>query len=228
MTDAEFNFREYKSFARLFSRRLRKGARPIKGLIIHPADSELTQAQKLQQGHILQAKGKTYLLDKFLDSIKWAEKFKNGYAFTYYLCPRDYHRVHMPLDGNILETHYVPGELWPVNSLSANAITQLFAINERVISYVQTHRGTVAIAMVGATNVGKITLSFESQIITNQKSRKPITITHSPAKHLSCGEEFGVFNMGSTVIVIYEDSVLSPNEFNNIKLGLVKMGESLY
>ncbi len=227
MDEAEYPITHYKTFGELFARRLKKGVRSIQGLIIHPADSDLTQIQQINQDQLLQAKGKAYSLEKLLKDSKWVDIFKNGYAMTYYLCPRDYHRVHMPVDGSIIETDYVPGELWPVNRLSAELVENLFAINERTVSYVQTHRGFAAVIMVGATNVGKITLAFDKDIVTNQSTPSKKYIYSTP-HHLQCGDEFGTFNMGSTVIVLYESSVFTGVEFNRISGGLVKMGERLF
>ena len=50
---------------------------------------------------------------------------------TIYLAPKDYHRVHMPYDGKLLKTIYIPGKLFSVNQATVESLNNLFAKNER-------------------------------------------------------------------------------------------------
>ncbi len=229
--EAENALSEYSTLAKLFTRKLKPGVRPIGQSLVHPCDGALTRSEAIESDSIIQAKGQHYKLSDFLkietdDVIK---KFAGGLAITYYLCPTDYHRVHSPIDADIEAIEHVPGELWSVNNWSTENIQNLFAVNERVIFWLRTALGPVAVVMVGATNVGKISVSvgpesFRSSFATNQKGQVGVqSKTFMPAVPVKKGDELGVFNMGSTVIVIY------PHKCLNVipHLGPVKMGASV-
>src|SRR5690606_8671782 len=154
--EAEKPVEEYKNLDDFFTRKLKVGIRPVGPGVVHPADSDLTQFGSINQSTLIQAKGKEYSLKEFLKIDEVSDKLGDGYFFTYYLCPTDYHRVHSPVDGKITEIHYIPGKLWPVNNWSVSNIKNLFAINERVVVIIETPKGKCALVMVGATNVGKM------------------------------------------------------------------------
>lgn len=208
MDEAELPISDYPSIGALFTRRLKPGLRPVSSAeIVHPADSQLTESGPIHDGVLYQLKGWPYRLQDLLQSE--TESFEGGQFVTYYLCPTDYHRVHSPVDGEIVACHHIPGYLWPVNAWSVSHIARLFAINERVVIWIKTPKGLVAVVMVGATNVGKMTMSFDSGIVTNlffvkTAQRK----SYNPSISVQRGQELGVFNMGSTVVVIYPPSIL--------------------
>lgn len=227
LDEAELPLENYSSIGDLFTRRLKPGLRPIEADIIHPVDAELTSFGEIKNGTMIQAKGKTYTVGDFLSSPEDATSFEGGEYLTYYLCPTDYHRVHSPVKGELEKAVYIPGYLWPVNNWSVNAIDRLFAINERVVMWMRTPRGRVAVVMVGATNVGKITLAFDPTVVSNAAlagSRK-VEREYLPKLSFLAGQELGIFNMGSTVIVLYEKGVLEST--SHIKSGPVRLGQKL-
>src|SRR5690606_30652682 len=141
----------------------------------------------------------------------------------YYLCPTDYHRVHSPVDGKITEIHYIPGKLWPVNNWSVSNIKNLFAINERVVVIIETPKGKCALVMVGATNVGKMTVTFDQGILTNNFfDRSPVKKKYPTPIEVKKGEDLGAFHMGSTVVMVYEKSFFGTTDKFNV--GKVRMG----
>lgn len=209
MKEAERGLSGYATIQELFTRRLKPGARPIRdGHVVHPVDGELTVATAVLEGQLLQVKGWTYSLQDFLGENQ-NEKFEGGTQLTYYLCPTDYHRVHSPVDGAIVKVSYIPGQLWPVNNWSVLNIRSLFARNERVVVWIRTNKGDVALVMVGATNVGQMSLSFDQSLITNL-GQPAVNKTYDPPLPIERGGEVGVFNMGSTVIMVYPPGFLIP------------------
>ena len=77
-----------------------------------PVDGTVSQAGKINDEAIFQAKGHDYSLTELLGSqIKWVDQFRNGSFATIYLSPKDYHRIHMPFDGKLKQMTYVPGKL---------------------------------------------------------------------------------------------------------------------
>lgn len=210
LNEAEHSIENYKTIGELFTRRLKPGARPIGEGIVHPADAVISEAGAIEKLTLIQAKGKNYTVPELLRSSHFAPVFEGGSFATYYLCPTDYHRVHSPADGQILWSCHVPGEFWPVNAWSVNKIDNLFSVNERVVAILQTPRGKIGFVMVAATNVGNMTMSFDEGINTRSRKglRSPREKTYEPPIAVERGQEMGIFNMGSTVILLFEKGVL--------------------
>lgn len=224
LEEAEYPVEHYQTIGDLFTRKLKPGMRPIAEGLVHPADAMLTSWGKINGDELIQAKGKTYSLAEFVSDDNAVKLFKGGHFVTYYLCPTDYHRVHSPVDGKIVKVEHVPGYLWPVNEWSVNSVDRLFAVNERVIVWIQTPKGLVALVMVGATNVGKMTMSFDSEIVSNMppfRSRSYVK-TYPKAIPVSRGQEVGIFNMGSTVIMVYPEGYLENDPIS----GPTRVGQS--
>jgi phosphatidylserine decarboxylase len=200
----------YRSFDDFFTRRLRAGLRPIRADLIHPVDGRLTENGTVTSGQLVQAKGWTYSLGEFLGDEKLAAQYAGGSFVTYYLCPADYHRVHAPFSGELLSSRHIPGLLWPVNEWSVNSIERLFNLNERVVLNFMSPRGRWSLVMVGATNVGHMTMTIDPSIVTNQwRWSEPTSRLYSPPLTVKVGDELGMFHLGSTVICIYEWTVPS-------------------
>lgn len=224
--EAEREIHEYKNLDDFFTRKLKVGIRPLGKGVVHPADSDLTQYGKMGGETLIQAKGMTYSLKEFLQNEALSERLLNGYFFLYYLCPTDYHRVHCPVDGKITDIHYIPGKLWPVNKWSTAHIKNLFAINERVVVNIETAQGVCSLVMVGATNVGKMTLTFDKDIVTNNFfDRRPIKKVYDQPIPVLRGDDLGAFHMGSTVVMVYEKSFFP--EGARFATGKVRVCESL-
>ena len=203
LEEAEKPLGEYPSLGEFFARALKPQARPLGfSSMVHCADSRITQIGVISDQTVVQAKGQTYALGEILgeeDSIGPRE-LEGGLFVTYYLCPRDYHRVHAPSDGEVLKVKYIPGDLWPVNSWSTQNVSRLFCLNERMVIEMSTPHGPLALVLVGATNVGFIELAFDASLKSN-KGNSPRVRKYSPTVKIKKGEELGRFRMGSTVVV---------------------------
>ena len=214
---------EYKHFNDFFTRALKDGSRPISdSQLVSPVDGVVSQYGSIKNSLIVQAKGKKYSVEALL-----AENSKNDLYtsfVTIYLSPKDYHRIHMPLDGSLKSMKYIPGNLFSVNQRTVDDIDQVFARNERLVCYFDSEYGEIALVMVGAIFVGSMETSWEGQITPPyNKSVKTFEYDSRQIK-LSKGEELGRFNMGSTVILLLPHNVSKMNfEFNKT----LKMGQSL-
>ena len=214
---------EYKHFNDFFTRALKDGSRPISdSQLVSPVDGVVSQYGSIKDSLIVQAKGKKYSVEALL-----AENSKNDLYtsfVTIYLSPKDYHRIHMPLDGSLKSMKYIPGNLFSVNQRTVDDIDQVFARNERLVCYFDSEYGEIALVMVGAIFVGSMETSWEGQITPPyNKSVKTFEYDSRQIK-LSKGEELGRFNMGSTVILLLPNNVSKMNfEFNKT----LKMGQSL-
>jgi phosphatidylserine decarboxylase len=195
----------YPSFNEFFTRALRADARPIAPgptVIASPVDGVVSECGAIERDMLLQAKGRHYRLDELLAGLAWARRFEGGSFATIYLAPFNYHRIHMPLAGRLLDTVYVPGRLFSVNAATAQRVPRLFARNERVLTLFDGEFGQFAVVLVGALNVGSIATVWAGDITPAPRR----ALTHFPASDvmLDKGAELGRFNMGSTVILLFE------------------------
>lgn len=200
---------DYQNFNDFFTRSLKARARPLcEGVhdVACPADGTMSAFGALHGDSIVQAKGVDYSLTALLGGDeRRAEPFRNGHFATVYLSPRDYHRVHMPLSGDLVEMVHVPGRLFSVNPVSVRTVPGLFARNERVVSVFDTAYGPMAVVLVGAVFVGSIEMVWAGEVAPASGPVPGVTrypSTGPDAVHLERGVEMGRFNMGSTVILV--------------------------
>jgi phosphatidylserine decarboxylase len=206
MTEAaESDPYRYASFNEFFTRPLKIGARPIaleEDAIVSPVDGCVSEAGTIDGDRLMQAKGRDYRLAELLAAQPWASRFEGGSFATIYLAPFNYHRVHMPLRGTLRETVYVPGRLFSVNSVTVQHVPQLFARNERLLTLFDTGQDSFAVVLVGALNVGSMATVWAGDI--TPAARRAIARIPSAPTTLEKGAELGRFNMGSTVILLFE------------------------
>lgn len=220
----------YENFNSFFTRALKAGARPVAaGLneIVCPVDGAVSQIGGISKGRIIQAKGRDYsLLELLGGSEERAAPFLQGQFATLYLSPKDYHRIHMPVTGRLREMVYVPGRLFSVNALNVRGIPRLFARNERVAAIFDTEIGAMAVVMVGAMFVGSIETVWAGTITPPYRSRLQRWDYLTQDTVIERGAELGRFNMGSTVIVLFESGDVTWN--SALAAGsAVRMGQGL-
>jgi len=198
----------YASFNEFFTRALRPGARPIDAdprAIVSPVDGTVSQAGTLSSDRLLQAKGHEYNLRALLAGNRaWERTFIGGTFATIYLAPYNYHRIHMPIAGELRESFYVPGRLFSVNNTTARLVPGLFSRNERVFCGFDAGGMPWAIILVGALNVGSMATVWHGDV-TPRRHREvtalPVTDLLAETT-LSRGAEMARFNMGSTVVLL--------------------------
>lgn len=217
----------YASFNEFFTRSLKADARVIAAdprAIACPVDGTVSEAGQIDGDRLLQAKGRYYSLTELLAARGWAKDFDGGSFATVYLAPYNYHRVHMPLRGQLRETVFVPGRLFSVNAATASLVPRLFARNERVLTLFDTAFGEVALIMVGALNVGSMATVWAGDI--TPAARRAVTTLPASDVALDKGEELGRFNMGSTIILLFQRDRASWHA--DLRAGAkVKLGQSL-
>jgi phosphatidylserine decarboxylase len=196
----------YSSFNTFFTRELSPEARPIsldEMTILSPVDGAVSQVGNIQNDTIIQAKGKSYTLKDLLVEDKLVTMFTGGTFATLYLSPKDYHRIHMPVSGQLKRMIYVPGKLFAVNSHTVRVVDSVFARNERVINIFNTDTGAMAMVMVGALNVGSMETVWAGEITPAEDRIINDTQYSEGDVQLQQGQEMGRFNMGSTVILLF-------------------------
>ena len=216
----------YKSLNALFTRRFksRRLFNINEKTVISPCDSHISAYGKIENSLALQIKGFSYDVRSLLgDYISKAEKDRldEGDFVNFYLSPRDYHRYHTPIDMRVTKAVHIPGKLYPVNVKWLKKVQGLFVENERVVLECYTKDNKLFyMVFVGALNVGKMAFTFDKTIQTNAKASLQQCYFYNNL-HLSKGEELGHFEMGSTIVMLFEkESInLEVDRISYVKFG---------
>lgn len=218
---------DYASFNDFFTRRLKPGARPIDSEgVISPVDGTFSCLGKIEEGYLLQAKGKLFSLSALLANSTNYHAYEGSDFATIYLAPSNYHRVHVPLESTLESLTYVPGKQFSVNKATANHISNLYAKNERLIAEFSSPQGKYCLIMVGALLVAGM-----STVVTGRIRRhSQITRLDIPEdkKFFDRGQEFGAFQMGSTVILLFPAEAQSLDWTGKAEEGrAIRLGEAI-
>jgi phosphatidylserine decarboxylase len=209
----------YGTFDAFFTRPLRNGARKIADApVVSPADGKLTASGVIDAASKILVKGRPYAVADLVGDPAQGASFAGGSFAVIYLSPRDYHRVHCPVDGRLTLARGISGDLYPVNSIGENHVPDLFVKNQRVALTIDSPAvGPVVAILVGAMIVGKITIS------AIDASETPLGIYRfEPPLDVRRGDEVGMFHLGSTVVLL-----TGPGASLSRAHGHVKCGQSL-
>ncbi len=209
--DAEKPVDEYESLNDFFTRRLKPGLRPVdqnENALVSPVDAVITGMGTVRDGLIVNVKGQDYTIEALLNQSPRTLNYTDGFYFVLYLSPSDYHRIHAPVTGKIIETEHVHGKVYPVNRFGLRHMRGVLSRNERLITYIQHDKGEVAVVKVGAMNVSSI------------RYVEPV-----PGR-IARGGELAYFEFGSTVVLLTENGTFDCRD--DLRIGsAVKMGEAL-
>jgi phosphatidylserine decarboxylase len=203
LDEVEQPLSSYGSINAFFTRQLKPGLRPVApNALVSPVDGTVGAYGPVAGDVLVQAKGRTYSLAALLGDEVLAGAMDGGTFATLYLAPKDYHRIHVPLDGDVVAATYIPGELWPVNVHAVAHVADLFAVNERIVVTIRGRAGgTMAVVLVGATMVGTTRVAFDD-LHTNARRRIVQRRGYAPSIPMRAGDLLGHFVFGSTVIVV--------------------------
>jgi phosphatidylserine decarboxylase len=221
----------YPSFNEFFTRALRPEARPIAAgqcELASPVDGTVSQCGSITADQLFQAKGHYYSLEELLAGDRAAAaRYRAGSFACIYLAPYNYHRIHMPCSARLRSTTYVPGDLFSVNSMTVRTVPRVFARNERVICEFETVVGAMALIPVGALFVGSMEMVHCGEVNPpSQRRGAPVPIQTGAGAHFAKGAELGRFNMGSTVILLFQPGCVAWHRELR-PLSTVRMGQSI-
>jgi len=221
---------DFATFNDFFVRELADGARPVddgNGSIVSPVDGTVSIADTIRGNSIIQAKGIDYSLDDLLATdLEQAGAYLDGSFATLYLAPYNYHRIHAPLDGELVAARYVPGDLFSVNEATVARVNGLFRRNERLIMHFKTTRGPAVLIFVGALNVGSISTPWTGEIRPRKDGVVDVIDLSTHSTTVNKGDLLGWFNMGSTVILLLPPGVCEWDD--DMRAGeTVRVGEAI-
>ena len=207
LAEAERPLGEYESFLDFFTRRLSPGLRPqspaVAGGVNSPVDARVAAGGRVEEGTLVQAKGLPYRLDELLGGDHRAPLFGGAAYLTLYLAPKDYHRIHVPIEGRCLSASRVEGELWPVNETSTTFTPGLYVRNRRAC-WIAEGTGSaaglaVAVVMVAATHVGGVVV--DERWLGGRRLPRTGRL-EVPGLPCRPGDDLGTFELGSTVVLL--------------------------
>ncbi len=206
----ECDARDWPNFDSFFTRSLRRGIRtidPDPRAIVSPADGRIESVVPVEAGATFEVKGRPYRVEELLGDPEEAARYSGGSGVVIYLSPRDYHRVHAPVEGHIRHVRSIPGDYYPVNEIGLRHVPNLFVRNRRVAISIDTTDsrglGRVAVVMIAAMIVGRIT-------VRGVDGRDVPFGEHvfDPPLPIERGDEIGIFHLGSTVVLLFEEGVV--------------------
>ena len=248
----EADLRQYRNLGELFRRRLRPEARPVSAdpacCLVSPCDGRVAFVGPVSAGgeQLEAVKGVRYSLREFLGG---APRTTGGdgstlYQCVLYLAPGDYHGFHAPANWKVRLRRHFDGLLLSVSPGAVRAVDGLFSINERVV-----YEGTWAnsqddkddgglffsFSAVGATNVGSIVVPSDPSLSTNsssgnrasRQSRRQPKVQDIDGLDLRKGDYFGEFNLGSSIVLVFESRAADGLEFKVNVGDKVNMGQAL-
>lgn len=203
------NIKEFTSLHDFFTRELKDGARPIiddQKTFASPVDAKVEMFGDIEQNMSFRVKGKDYSLVDLLGHEDAAMRYKRGNYIVFYLSPADYHRMHSPIDGQVVRQYLLGQKSYPVNQMGLAYGKKPLSHNYRLITelrYDDSHY--TAFIKVGAMFVNSIELT--NRTLTWHK-----------------GEEVGYFSFGSTVVMLFEQDAVkfTPNITHGYA---IRMGE---
>ncbi len=167
-------------------------------IVVSPSDSLVIADGEIENNYVYQIKGKKYSL---FELIPEKPDLNGGYFINLYLSPRDYHRYHVPVDMEVIEATYIPGDLKPVKPgfLEKEIV---FPKNKRVVLKCRDKKDRFFyFVAVGAMIVGKIVMNFDERL---QKDYNEITtFKYDEPVKLKKGDELGRFEFGSSILIFF-------------------------
>jgi phosphatidylserine decarboxylase len=232
LSEAEHPVQHYESLNQFFVRRLRPGLRSWPDddrSIASPVDGIIGRIGTVENGRLIQAKGRHYSAADLLADATESRRYDGGTFITIYLSPRHYHRIHAPCGGSIARAVHVPGALLPVNEAAVLHVNDLFPRNERLICFIDGEPGRAAVVAVGAYNVGRISAAFDQEwagpggSVTNRKQADRQVRTYDPPKPVRQGDEIMAFHLGSTIVMLFEPGLQAAGQApgTEVRLGSV-------
>ncbi|MEM7132289.1 MAG: archaetidylserine decarboxylase [Chloroflexota bacterium] len=227
LEESSLGIEDFKTLHDLFTRQFNPKYRPIhrdEQAIISPVDGTIQNQGTIADGRLIQAKGIRYSLSQLIPSPLHA-KFQDGQFLTIYLSPGDAHQLFSPVDGDIVGYTYVPGSLFSLSERYVNQIHGLYTLNERLITYIETAYGWVAVVKIGAFGVGSITTTYDATIRTNRWFRKPKEMIYASPISIARGDHLATFHIGSTVVLLFQKERVRFSEA--FKGGKIKYGQRI-
>ena len=198
----------YRTFNQLFARHVKPGMRPIAAIgdprvIVSAADSTVVGWWEINQHAKIRVKTLEWSVLELLDGSPYQDRFKGGMFIHSFLNTTDYHRLHVPVGGTVLESRVIHGQVYldvvaekvDSDSHRLRAVRQFDALDGTGYQFAQARGLLVLDTPIGLVAVLPIGMAQVSSVV----------MTADVGKNLHKGEEFSYFQFGgSDHIVLFE------------------------
>ncbi|AXI26082.1 phosphatidylserine decarboxylase [Gemella sp. ND 6198] len=199
---------DFRNLNEFFIRKLHPNARPIdkkEDSFVSPTDGVISEVGHISENSTFIVKNQVYNVKTLVGDKEFADKYKGGTYIIIYLSPKNYHRIHFPLNSQVKEVYSLGKYSYPVNKLGLELGDNILSYNYRQV-YKLSGKINYTLIPVGAQNVNSIIPTYESIYVKK-------------------GDELGYFEFGSTVVLLFEkDNILLEENLEN---KVIKMGEKI-
>lgn len=205
LSEVRLAIHDFPSLGAFFVRELKPGLRPLDpdpAALLSPVDGTVQTVCPIERGTILQAKGRSYSVAELGGGLEAGLDLDGGVAWTIYLSPRDYHRIHTPIAARLAAARWIDGDRFSVAPKVLDK-RRVLDVNERCVLRLESEQGTFLLVLVGAMNVGRI------RVIGVQPSYAAEPVL--PGSRFERGAEIARFEMGSTIVLVAPRGVASAN-----------------
>ena len=199
---------DFRNLNEFFTRKLHPNARPIDkddNVVVSPTDGVISEVGTISENSTFVIKNQIYNVQTLVGDSGLATRYKNGSYMVIYLSPKNYHRIHFPLDSEIVDAYSLGKYSYPVNNLGLKYGDNILSYNYRQV-YNLKGKVNYTLIPVGAQNVNSIIPTYDSIYVKK-------------------GEELGYFEFGSTVVLLFEANTLILEQ--DLVNKEIKMGEKI-
>ncbi|PKR85144.1 phosphatidylserine decarboxylase [Heyndrickxia camelliae] len=200
----------YENLHEFFTRKLKPGVRSFvndEKVITSPVDGVLEDYGIVESDKIITVKGKQYSILEMIGDEHRIKKYIGGKFLILYLSPSHYHRIHSPIDGEIITQYTLGTKSYPVNRYGLKYGKSPLSKNYRVITELKAQGNHLLFVKVGAMFINSIEC-----MATHQNWQK--------------GEEVAYFSFGSTVVLLFEKDTFEIQNHIHIPYD-IQVGEPL-
>jgi phosphatidylserine decarboxylase len=217
---------QFPTLNTFFTRPLRDECRPIcpdPGVIVAPADADVTETGAAAAGRIIRAQGASYALGDLLPAAE-ASAFAGGRYVVLYLRPGDCHRVFCPDAAQVAAAICIPGNELPIAPAITALVPQVFVQNRRMAHLLVSARGPMALVMVGAYKVGRMVPQYDPAFGAG-RAAAVARRDYAPAPALGRGQWLATFHLGSAIVLLFPPGAIG--EFRVEPGDRIKYGQPL-
>ncbi|PTU17183.1 hypothetical protein P175DRAFT_0446366 [Aspergillus ochraceoroseus IBT 24754] len=201
----------WRTFNEFFCRTLKPGRRPISSIgdnsvLTSPADFQFKELHYISEHSTITTKGLTWHISQILAESPYKDYFSQGVWMHGFLNVDDYHRVHTPVSGTVLEARIIMGQNYMKIQASspskADTTDQNGSVldipNETGYQFCQA-RGLIVL------NTG---LGFVAVLPVGMATVSSVVLTAEVGVRLHKGEELAYFQFGGSDVVLIFDAQL--------------------
>ncbi|CEL08651.1 hypothetical protein ASPCAL11798 [Aspergillus calidoustus] len=195
----------WRTFNAFFARHVKPGRRPIASIgdnsvVTSPADFQFREAHHITPESTVLTKGLVWPLAQMFAGSPYKDRFANGVWLHGFLNVDDYHRVHTPLAGKVLEARIITGQNYMLveadSARGGDGVNELCIPNETGYQFCQSRGLVILDTGAGLVAVLPVGMAIVSSVV----------LTAEVGAELHKGEELGYFQFGgSDVVLVFEE-----------------------